>query len=315
MDHIHQSKTGEGHRHQADHHHEHDSHHYDHAHSDADYYLEQLLTISVAGGFGIVSVLMERFGMLNELLAPEFHRWVALGGVALIAVSMIRVISLWSEVSAYRQARHHHEHLDDEHHAHVHEHGADCQHDHHHHEHHHEHIHHHHGDHGHEHGNIFWRIVVLSFPLLLFFFGLPNEHFMKSYKLRKLGTDAELGTILAVQSTGNRVPIDFDQLAYASMDPAKRAALQGNVTSIIGQYKPISDREFTLFKLKMNCCAADMVPLKARIITNSVPYVKPFDWIQVTGVIQFIESPGRNEFIPILHVNDDDGIQPAKPVN
>ena len=304
MDHVHHDETIGSHGH---HHHDHDHHH---GHSDADYYLEQLLTLSVSGGFGVVSILMYQFGMLNELLAPEFHRWVALGGVVLLVLTGIRAISLWSSISSKKYGHGHDRH---HHHDHHHEHDEECNHDHPTAETHHSTAHHgHHNHDGHEHGNIFWRVVVLAFPLLLFFLGLPNESFMKSYKLRKLGSDSELGNILAVESTGNRVPIDFDQLAYASMDPAKRAALEGNETSIIGQFKPISDREFTLFKLKMNCCAADIIPLKARIIANSVPYVQPFDWIQVTGVIQFIETPGRNEFIPVLRVNDDNGIQPAK---
>ena len=296
-----------------DHGHSHGHGHADHDHGMSEYYLEQLLTITICGGFGIVGILMYTFGMLNQLLAPEFHRWVAIGGGVLLAMTVIRAISIWSSAS----------HVHDHDHAHPphadHEHGPDCDHDHDHvdHDHHghahpgHTHAGHDHADH--DHGNIFWRIVVLAFPLVLFFLGLPNESFIKNYKLHKLGDDADIGAIGSVQATGASVPIDFNQLAAATLDPGKRSTLEGNETSIVGQFKPLGDREFTLFKMKMTCCAADMIPLKARIVPEFVPTgVKPFDWVKVTGVIQFVEVPGKNEFIPVLRVDDPRDIASAR---
>lgn len=324
MDHFH-----------PDHHHDHShghAHGHDHAHDhgESEFYLEQLLTITICGGFGIVGILMYQFGMLNELLAPEFHRWVALGGGVLLVLTMIRAISLWTTAGSAGGHAHHHAHDAQEHvhgpecnHDHDHDHsemeaehvhGPDC---------HHEHVtptvtghihahSHAHGDH--EHGNIFWRIVVLAFPLVLFFLGLPNESFIRNFKLHKLGGDTHIGDFGEVQATGSNIPMDFNQLAMAALDPGKRTFLEGSETSIVGQFKPVSEREFTLFKMKMTCCAADEIPLKARIVADFVPYnVKPFDWIKVTGIMQFVEIPGKSEFLPVLRVKEQKGIQPAKP--
>ncbi|MCZ2344453.1 MAG: hypothetical protein LC104_22055 [Bacteroidales bacterium] len=337
MDHIHPDHP-HGHSHGHAHHHGHGhghSHEHGHGHDDSEFYLEQLLTITICGGFGIVGVLMYQFGMLNELLAPEFHRWVALGGAVLLVLTAIRAISLWSTATPSGNREHQHaphdqnhvhgpdcDHDHDHDHDQNHVHGPDCDHDHDHshthahdHSHTHDHAHGHthaHGDH--EHGNIFWRIVVLAFPLVLFFLGLPNESFIRNFKLHKLGGDTHLGDIGDVQATGSTIPMDFNQLALVAMDPGKRTYLTGNATSIVGQFKPVADREFTLFKMKMTCCAADEIPLKARIIADFVPSnVKPFDWIKVTGIMQFAEIPGKNEFLPVLRVKEQQGIQAAKP--
>ena len=67
--------------------------------------------------------------------------------------------------------------------------------------------------------------------------------------------------------------------------------------------------------MKMNCCAADMIPLKARIVTTFVPLgFKAFDdWVQVTGPVQFVELPGKNQFVPVIRVTDEAGLQKAMP--
>lgn len=314
MDHLH-----DHHEHSHGHHHDHGhSHDHGHDHGASDYYLEQLLTITICGGFGLVGVLMYQFGMLNELLAPEFHRWVAIGGGVLLFLTAIRAISMWA--TAGTAAGHHHHDHDHEPAADAeHVHGPDCDHTHDHdhehtpvHAHTHAHAHAHAHD-DHDHGNIFWRIVVLAFPLVLFFLGLPNEAFMRNYKERKLGKDVEIGAIGDVQATGKNVPMDFNQLASATLDPGKRMALEGSETSIVGQFKPIGEKEFTLFRMKMTCCAADMIPLKARIVPDFVPYnVKPYDWVRVTGILQFVEVPGKSEYLPVLRVKNASGIQTTK---
>ena len=325
MDHIIEG----GHAH--DHGHDHGDHH--HGHGVSEYFLEQLLTIFVCGGFGTVAILMNRLGMLNGLLAVEFHPWVAAGGVGLLVFTAIRAIAVWSEAGKQSHA-HDHAHG----HAHGHVHGPDCHHDHAHdhahghdrghvhgpdcnHAHDHEHKHktapvHAHGhDHDHEHGSIFWRLVVLAFPLLLFMLGLPNKDFIQNYKDHRLGTDDAIGGVVEVQSKGGDVVgFDFAQLAAATIDPEKRENLQGMTATIKGQFKPIDDKVFTLFKMKMTCCAADMIPLKAQIVPTFTPYgFKPYDWVQVTGTLQFVEDPKKKQFIPVIRVTDEKGIRTTQP--
>ncbi|MGL6097217.1 MAG: hypothetical protein ACRC7O_15645 [Fimbriiglobus sp.] len=307
MDHVvdHAHGHGEGHDHAGHDHAGHDHAGHDHAghdhaghghdHGAADYYLEQLLTVFVCGSFGVVAVLLPLLGRLDELLAPQFHTWVFSGGVLLLLFTAIRGVAIWSNVG--KPDHGHHDH------GHGHVHGPDC-----------DHGHAHGDDDGHSHGNIFWRIVVLSFPLLLFCLGLPNSAFLNSYKQHRLGTDANLGMIGEVVAKDGTLELDFAALAATALDPEKRAVAEGMTTTIRGQFNPIGDREFTLYKMKQTCCAADMIPLKARILTNSVVIgYQPTAWVKVTGTVQFVEVPGKNQFLPVLRVKPGSGIEPTAP--
>jgi hypothetical protein len=294
--------------HGHDHHHGHD---HDHAHGIGDYYLEQLLTIFISGAFGVVAILMYRFGMLNVILAPEFHVWVLAGGIALLVFTVIRAAALWSAAGA--GAHHHHEHdhaHDHEHHYHDHDHEHA-------HDHHHEHAHaqgHSHDD-GHSHGNIFWRIVVLAFPLLLFCLGLPNEGFSQKWINRRLGKEVEIGQVGDVADRGGNelLKFDFAEMNAAANDPGKRAEYEGRLVQVKGQLKQRSTREYTLFRMKMTCCAADTIPLKAVIVTKFAIPFQDFDWVRVRGRLQFVEVPGKNQYIPVIRVDDPQGIQKTQP--
>ena len=306
--------------------HGHDHHHghgHEHAHGDADYFLEQLLTILVCGAFGVVAILMYQFNMLNHILVPQFHLWVMIGGVVLLVFTAIRGIAIWTEAGAHRHAHahdHHHHHGHDhthgEHCHHGHDHGPGCEHD-------HSHEHHHDQaalprskdhDHSHEHGSIFWRVVVLAFPILLFCLGLPNEGFSKDWIERRLGKDVALENVAAVQEKGGDViEFDFAELNATAYDPGKRASYEGRTVRVKGQLRAVGQREYTLFKLKMACCAADMIPLKARIKTESVMTFNDYDWVSVQGVLQFVEVPGQGQFIPVVRVKSAKDMQKTAP--
>jgi hypothetical protein len=292
--------------HGHDHHHGHD-HDHGHAHGIGDYYLEQLLTIFISGAFGVVAILMNRFGMLKVILAPEFHVWVLVGGIALLVFTVIRAAALWSATGA---VAHNHDH------EHEHEHGPECDHD-------HDHAHDHGGVHDHahvpgddhSHGNIFWRIVVLAFPLLLFCLGLPNEGFSQEWINRRLGKEVEIGQVSDVAERGGNelLTFDFAEMNAAANDAGKRAEYEGRLVQVKGQLKQRSPREYTLFRMKMTCCAADTIPLKAVIVTKFVTSFQDFDWVRVRGRLQFAEVPGKNQYIPVIRVDDPKGIQKTQP--
>jgi hypothetical protein len=303
-----------GHDHAHDHHHGHDHHHHDHAHDHGhahgagDYYLEQLLTIFVCGAFGVVAILMYMNQMLDIVLVDAFHPWVLAGGIALLVFVLIRGIALWKAAGV--QA---HVHAHDHHHEHDHVHGPDCDHA-------HGHdspgVHHHHhapGD-DHSHGNIFWRVVVLAFPLLLFCLGLPNKGFSQAWLDKRLGKDEAIGEVSEVAAKGgDTIVFTFDELNASANDPAKRAQYQGNTVRVKGQLRKIGSGEYTLFRMKMTCCAADTIPLKARI---KLPFVSPmqdYQWVTAEGVLQYVEVPGQNQFIPVIRVKDGAGLQKASP--
>lgn len=260
----------------CDHGHDHSQPH-THA-ATGEYYLEQLLTLFVSGAFGVVALLMPRYKMLDIILAPEFHNWVTAGGVVLLLFTIVRGVVIWRSVGQ----------------------PIDCGH-----------------DHGpgedHTHGNIFWRVVVLAFPLLLFVLGLPNKGFSQDWMDRKLGKDTELAITEVASKGGAVATFEFHDLNALAYDSDKRQAFEGTTARVKGQLRKISDREYTLFKLKMNCCAADIVPLKARIVTSFVTTFKDYEWVWAEGTLQFVEVPGKNQYIPVIRVKESSGLTKAPP--
>jgi hypothetical protein len=97
----------------------------------------------------------------------------------------------------------------------------------------------------------------------------------------------------------------FNDLNDAAYDEGKRRALAGRTAILEGRFKKLGDKEFTLFRLKMTCCAADTVPLKVRIVVpQAVSGFGDFDWVRVKGVIQFIKVPGQERYVPVIMVGD-----------
>src|SRR5688500_14495089 len=99
-DHEHAHGHSHSHSHEGAHTHEHDhghghAHAHHHHHGAGEYYLEQLLSIGICGSFAVVAVLMYRSDKLRLILVPQFHPWVFWGGVALFALTLVRVVALW----------------------------------------------------------------------------------------------------------------------------------------------------------------------------------------------------------------------------
>jgi hypothetical protein len=308
MDHGHEH----GHDHHHGHAHDHPHHHHEHGHDHGigDYYLEQLLTIFICAAFGVVAILMYRFRMLNIVLVDVFHPWVLGGGIVLLVLAAVRGVALWSAAGAHAHA-HHHEHGPDC--DHGHEHGPECDHAHGHDSpgvHHHDHA---PGD-DHSHGNIFWRVVVLAFPLLLFCLGLPNKGFSKDWLDRRLGKDTEIGEVAAVEAKGgDALTFSFDELNASTTDPGKRQAYEGRTVRVKGQLRSSGSGKYTLFKMKMTCCAADTIPLKAVIKAGFVSQLPDDAWVTAEGVLQYVELPDKKQFLPVIRVKDASGLQKATP--
>lgn len=314
MDHVHEHAGqdhhhGHEHKHDDGHGHSHDQGHgHTHQHDSRDYYLEQLLSILICGLFGLVAVLMSRTGMLELLLAPAFHGWVLIGGIALLVITVIRGVSLWQAAGDQGQA-HVHDHPHGEDCGHDHAHGADCGHD-------HKHDPHHGHDHSHDdhsHGNIYWRVVVLAFPLLLFGMGLPNKGYSQARIQRLLGTQEVMDVKDVADQGGPIIAFDFAELNATSNDPDKRKLYEGTRAKVKGQLSKVTGTQYTMYRLKMNCCAADQIPLTARIITDAVTQYNSGDWVTVEGVLQFVQVPGKSHYMPVIRVKDLAKIQAAAP--
>lgn len=106
---------------------------------------------------------------------------------------------------------------------------------------------------------------------------------------------------------------DFAELNAAAFDPDKRAGYEGRQVRVKGQLQKIDDREFRFYKLKMTCCAADMIPLKARIRTKFVTQFNDGDWVWAEGTLQFVETADKKQFVPVIRVEKPTGLEKATP--
>jgi uncharacterized membrane protein YcgQ (UPF0703/DUF1980 family) len=274
---------------------------HDHSHDDRNaYYLNQLFTIAVCGALGGVAVMLYVSGKLQLMLHPKFFIWVLLGGVALLALVVIRAVAVWRSVDepahdhddcGHEHDHCHHDHEHDMHavtHAHDHDHGHDHSHDH---------------DHNHEHGWAPWRYVVLLLPVVLYFLNLPNKGFSADDALN----DVQLKAPTSVRAKGSgTIDVGFLELQNAALDPGLREFFEGRTVALTGQYIGNNPKQFGLQRKKIACCGADAVSLNAIIAVDdqSSESVDPDryrnKWIEVKGRIQFVQKSGSNEFITRL---------------
>ena len=91
------------------------------------YYLDQLFTIGVCGALAAVTIMLWQSNILKAMLHEKFHIWVALGGISLLAIVVIRAIAVWQSVDEQPPE---HEHGPECDHSHGHGHGHDHDHDH-----------------------------------------------------------------------------------------------------------------------------------------------------------------------------------------
>src|SRR6185312_10191049 len=96
-------------------------HHHHHGESLRDYFIEQLLTIFVVGLFGAVAILMYTSNKLQVVIAPQFHIYVLVGGIAVLVLVAVRALTVWKEAGVTQEHHHDHGHGGhDHHHDHAH---------------------------------------------------------------------------------------------------------------------------------------------------------------------------------------------------
>src|SRR5262249_29174330 len=156
-----------------------------------------------------------------------------------------------------------------------------------------EHRHEHGHDHGHEHAWAPWRFVVLLLPVVLYFL-IPTEALNAAYGDKGAGAQVD-GPDQKVASKGADFNVDFTQLETAALQKQLRDYWEGKIVRLTGKYVGDDNRQFTLVRYKINCCAADAVPLNAVIMIDPKSNAKlPLSklrnqWVQVTGQVQFLK--------------------------
>jgi hypothetical protein len=159
------------------------------------------------------------------------------------------------------------------------------------------------------------RMIILSFPVGLFLIGVPNSGFSQDRIRVLLGGDDGLTGHFADAAYRNGTVSSFEELSKAANDEGNRDRLTGQTAILEGRIRRIDSRQFTLFHLKMTCCAADVVPLKVRIVLKSgtLSGLDDFDWVRMTGRIQFVQAPNSKRYIPVILVEDIRHIRRIEP--
>lgn len=294
-------------------------HHHDNA---TEYYIEQLIGIGISLSIAYVCIMLWwpfpiyggdgqiiSYGRkLSIILHPKFHFWVLTGSIMLLGIVSIRIIALWLESSKLKSSSAHpHEHGPDCNHDHGHEghkHGPDCNHD------------HGHGiessghencGHDHSHGSAPVRFIVLLLPIVLFFLNVPNEVFSNVK-----GVDlSQFGEVDAVAEKGIDFNVGFLQLEMASMTQESRNHYEGKTVRLIGKYVGEEDKRFSLIRFKINCCAADAVPLNAVMMVDpnspeKLAWKKYANkWVQVTGRVHFLKRKDNEQYMTALVLYPD----------
>jgi len=304
---------------------------HDHHDNATEYYIEQLIGVGISLSIAYVCIMLwwpfpiygadgqiiSYGNKLSIILHPKFHFWVLTGSIILLGIVSIRVIALWLESGKLKSAPKHehvhgpdcdhdHDKTHDHDHGHNHVHGPDCNHD-------HDHGHNHespgHADcgHDHSHGSAPVRFIVLLLPIVLFFLNVPNEVFSNVK-----GVDlSQFSEVASVAEKGIDFNVGFLQLEMASMTQESRNHYEGKTVRLIGKYVGEEEKRFSLIRFKINCCAADAVPLNAVMMvdpnsTEKLSWKKYANkWVQVTGRVHFLKRKDNEQYMTALVLYPD----------
>lgn len=175
--------------------------------------------------------------------------------------------------------------------------------------------------------------MILLVPIILFLLGLPNKGpTVEAGSFKPLGaSNKEMASYAGFIAMGPLVgnqwvsvagmtaeeparKIDFQVLEQAAL---RREAWDGKTVSVVGQFRPNvqSQREFSLMRFRIKCCAADAIPLDVPIVCKEpVVSVPPMQWIQVTGQIEIQKREGsENSYMTVLRVPSRSKIKVTEP--
>lgn len=291
-----------GHQHNECCDHGHENH--DHGHSHIQPQTEVLMQAILCGCLGLVGIFLFLGKKIEIILAPKFHIWLFAGSLALVLLAAARIITVWRATTTGKAVESGCCHHGEENHHHEHDHNVignpataenqacqsqAC-------------------DHGHSHAYEPIKAVVLMIPVGLFLLNLPNSSFAAVQALDL--NNVEFSSNVVDKGTENNV--SFLQLERAAQRQEARELYEGKTVALVGQFEGNDDKKFTLIRFKMNCCAADAVPLKgAMFVDPKVPAKIEHKlwnkkWVKVKGQVQFIKmKDGTFVTALVLRPKDD----------
>jgi hypothetical protein len=115
------------------------------------------------------------------------------------------------------------------------------------------------------------------------------------------------------------INLEFKELERGSYSPQTRQYYEGRTVRLKGQYAPGTDkRSCSLFRLKIQCCAADAIPLNVVIrldpqAPGDLSQFKQQDWVEVTGRVEYLKKKGQEEYVAVLTVPSPQDIKITPP--
>jgi hypothetical protein len=119
---------------------------------------------------------------------------------------------------------------------------------------------------------------------------------------------------LNLSSDTDAPEMSFLRLESAALSPELRAYYEGKLVRMTGRFVG-DERQFTLLRYKINCCAADATPLRAAMYIDPASVQKglKFDanklsgqWVSVAGHVTFVQT-GSSTWMPALVVKPTEG--------
>jgi hypothetical protein len=158
---------------------------------------------------------------------------------------------------------------------------------------------------------------VLLLPIVLYFLGLPDSGFavgQQDIDPSQFGPESGERS-RGFKDKGFGGELSFRELEGAAFSPERRSLYEGRTYKLKGQFAPSgNDTMFTLVRFKINCCAADAVPVPAIIMIDPASKERldvasyQGKWVEVTGQVQFRTRKlgGREEWVTVVMVRPDD---------
>lgn len=261
------------------------AHHHDHANVAAD----RFFALGICAALGVICILLwlnayvwppdaSEPTMLNLLLAPRFHAYVLAGGIGLLALALLRGLGWWTDRKHVCTEPH-----------------GECGHA--------------HGDH--KHGSAPWRYAVLVLPVVLYSLGLPNRGLTSGPIDPKID---ESEALVKIKNPRSVRYLDFLELKQAGGEV--REELEGAIGHMKGHFIPgRQERVFGLGRWIIDCCGADARLVIGAVVATPEPlrHIRPNDWIEVEGVIQFVKRTDSKGILPVLRVQSMDKITNSTP--
>jgi hypothetical protein len=183
---------------------------------------------------------------------------------------------------------------------------------------------------GHDHGWAPWRYMVLLIPIMIFFLRLPGKppqvsgmdldltgdsknDVAKAAGMVGAGPAPLVQLVLAAGVLRKAEPIDFKRLELLAADEGDRQTWAGRVVRAKGQLVPgPGPHMFSLVRLKIQCCAADVIQVKVGgICQDDVSNIPNQQWVTVEGQVGF--APMNGKYYTFLKVAKRDDIKLTEP--